>query len=153
MVFFISAGWPFLIIFQIFLTYIFSLFLGIIVPVLMLIVTFITFFVSILYATLRYNWQCYWITNKRILYRKGLIGYQISSILLERISDIILTRNILERILGFGSLHVQTFAGQETSGMRFGAEASLKAIPEPEETQKLIFKLIEEKRKREGLKF
>lgn len=109
-------------------------------------------FLGWLYVNLRYKWENYWITNKRIVRRKGLIGYSITSIPLERISDIIISRNIWERLLGIGGLSIQSFAGQVSYG-RHGAEITFNAIINPEKLQKLIYKLIEEKRRREGLKF
>jgi len=118
---------------------------------------FILVILVILYliANNKYNYQHYWITNKRVLYRRGLIGYRISSIPLERISDVIVSRTFWERIFGFGSILIQSLAGQMTypHGGRLGAEGSLIAIPDPEGTQKLIFELIKKKRKTEKLSF
>ena len=106
-----------------------------------------------LVANNRYNYQHYWITNKRVLYRRGLLGYTINSIPLERISDVIVSRTFWERVFGFGSVHVQSLAGQITYGRhhRLGAEASMLAIPDPEGIQKLIFESIKKKRKVEHL--
>jgi uncharacterized membrane protein YdbT with pleckstrin-like domain len=114
---------------------------------------FFLFLIIILYlvANNQYNYQHYWITDKRILYRRGILGYKISSIPFERVSDVIVSRTFLERIFGFGSVHVQSLAGQITYGSRMGAEGSLLAVPDPEELQKLIFELIKKKRKSEKL--
>ena len=109
--------------------------------------------ISILLSTYKYNWQHYWITNKRVVEQTGLIGHTIISVPLERISDIILTRSFIEKVLGYGSLQIQTLAGQLTYGKSYGSELSLSAVPNPEETQQLIFKLIEEKRRSERLAF
>ncbi len=98
-----------------------------------------------------YKHQHYWITNKRVIYKRGFLGYKISSIPLERISDVIVSRTFLERIFGFGSVHIQSLAGQFTYGRRMGAEASLLAVPNPEILQKQIFELIKKKRKEEKL--
>jgi len=113
----------------------------------------ILFILAIVYlvARNRYSYQHYWITNQRILYRRGLLGYSIHSIPLERVSDVIVSRSFLERIFGFGSVLVQSLAGQITYGRRWGAEGSLLATPDPEGTQKLIFELIKKKRKTEKL--
>lgn len=111
------------------------------------------FFIGYIIAALRYRKQHYWITNKRVIYKRGLIGYRVTSIPYERISDIIISRSFLERIFGFGSLHVQTLAGQMTGRSRMGAEGVLLAIPDPEGTQELIFKLAKEKRKVEKITF
>lgn len=122
---------------------------------------FVIFFclVPLIKAFLRYKKEYYWITNKRVLIKKGFIGYHVYAIPFERISDIIISRSFLEQLLGFGSLMIQSLAGQAsfTYGgerrRRFGAEGSMLAVPEPEETQELIFNLIKEKRKKEKLKF
>jgi uncharacterized membrane protein YdbT with pleckstrin-like domain len=118
-------------------------------------IIFILLFVGILYlvANNRYNYQHYWITNKRVLYRSGILGYTISSIPLERISDVIVSRTFFERLFGFGSILIQSLAGQITYRNRLGSEGSLLAVPNPEGTQKLIFDLIKKKRKTEKLSF
>jgi uncharacterized membrane protein YdbT with pleckstrin-like domain len=100
---------------------------------------------------LKYKKRHYWITNERIIFKSGFIGYQINSIPLERISDVLVTRKLLERIFGFGSVHTQTLAGQMSTGKPMGAEANLEAVPNPEELQKLIFQLIKNKRKTQGI--
>ena len=117
---------------------------------------FILVILVILYlvANNRYNYQHYWLTNNRVLYRRGVLGYRISSIPLERISDVIVSRTFLERIFGFGSVHIQSLAGQFSYGTgRLGTEGALLAAPDPEGTQKLIFDLIKKKRKTEKLSF
>ena len=72
---------------------------------------------------------------------------------MERISDVMVSRTFLERIFGFGSVLIQSLAGQITYGRRLGAEGSLLAVPDPEGIQKLIFELIKKKRKAEKLSF
>ncbi len=99
----------------------------------------------------RYDMRYYWITNNRIIVKRGLIGYSINSIPLERISDVLISRSFLERIFGFGSLHIQTLAGQYSIRGRGGAEGNLKAIPNPEENQALVFELLKRRRKSEHL--
>lgn len=109
--------------------------------------------VGIVIASLRYSKQYYWITNKRVIYKRGLIGYRITSIPHERISDLIISRTFWERLFGFGSLHIQSLAGQVSGTHTLGAEGVLLAIPNPEQTQELIFKLVKTKRKEERLSF
>lgn len=96
-----------------------------------------------------YRNQHYWITNKRIVYKRGIFGYMITSIPFERISDIILSRTLLERIFGFGSLLVESLAGQISN--HDGSEGHLLAVENPEELQEEIFELIKAKRKKEKL--
>ena len=109
--------------------------------------------IGLVFALLRYSKQHYWITNKRVVYKRGLIGYRITSIPYERISDVIISRTLLEKIFGFGSLHVQSLAGQVSGAHTLGSEGVLLAIPDPETTQELIFKLVKIKRKEEHLSF
>ena len=114
----------------------------------------VLFSIIFLVASLKYKWEYYWITNKRVIRRAGFIGYTYYSTPLERISDVIVTKGLLERIFGFGSLHLQTMAGQVTyGGYGRGAEIVFYGLPNPESVQKLLFELIEQKRKREKLAF
>ena len=57
----------------------------------------------------------------------------------------------MESIFGFGSVHVQTMAGQVSMRGRFGAEGNLQAVPDPEGLQQQIFELVKKKRKAEGI--
>lgn len=104
-----------------------------------------------LVAVNRYRHQHYWITNKRVICKRGIIGYTIGSIPFERVSDVIVSRTFLERLFGFGSVLVQSLAGQISHRGRLGAEGSLLAVPDPEKTQQNIFELMKEKRKVEKL--
>ncbi|PIO02978.1 hypothetical protein COX85_02040 [Candidatus Micrarchaeota archaeon CG_4_10_14_0_2_um_filter_55_9] len=101
-------------------------------------------------ASLQYDKRVYWITDNRVIAKSGLIGYKVNSIPLERISDVIISRSLIEIIFGFGSLHIQSLAGQVSRG-GFGAEGNLEAVPDPEGLQEKIFQLIKGKRKREKL--
>ncbi len=109
--------------------------------------------IGYVFSALRYGKQYYWITNKRIVYKRGLIGYKITSIPFERVSDAIISRTFIEKIFGIASLHIQSLAGQMSGPHQMGSEGVLLAISNPEETQELIFKLIKQKRKDERLSF
>src|SRR5437867_13339892 len=109
-------------------------FIAIIVGVILL---GIVFTIPYIFAKLKYNKYYYSITNKRIVFKSGFIGYSINSIPLERISDILISKSFLENFFGFGSLHIQSLAGQATYnpyGGRWGGEATLLAVPDPEKT-------------------
>lgn len=95
----------------------------------------------------------YLITNKRIITKRGIIGYQVTSIPLERISDVIISRTFFETLCGISSLHIQSFAGQFTTGSRLGGEGQLLAISDPEATQNKILELVKKKRREEKLNF
>jgi len=114
-------------------------------------IIFVVFLViDILIVRRKYKMMYYWITTQRIIVKKGLIGYSINSIPFERISDALISRSFLERIFGFGSLHIQTLAGQYSMG-RGGSEGNLMAVPNPEDTQALIAKLIRQRREQAHL--
>ena len=102
-------------------------------------------------ATVSYGKYQYWITNKRVICKRGILGYTISSIPYERVSDVIVSRTFFERLFGFGSVHVQSLAGQITHHGRLGAEGSMLAVADPEGTQQKIFDLMKKKRKAEHL--
>ncbi|MDO8428125.1 MAG: PH domain-containing protein [Candidatus Diapherotrites archaeon] len=104
-------------------------------------------------ASWTYDKTNYWITNKRIAVKRGFIGYSINSIPFERISDVVISRSFVESLFGFGSLHIQSLAGQFSyqPGSRFGAEGMLLAVPNPEELQHKIFSLIKENREKQHL--
>lgn len=91
-----------------------------------------------------YKQRYYWVTNKRVIFRRGTFGYKISSLPYERISDVIISRTFWETTFGFGSVKIQTMAGQisQNSG---GSEGYLQAVPEPEKVQELILDLLEKK--------
>jgi len=115
----------------------------------------IIFFVFIL-PSITANWQYdkrhYWVTNRRIVIKRGFIGYSINSIPFERISDVLISRSFWESLFKFGSVNVQSLAGQMTmrSGT-MGAEGAIQGIKNPEKLQKTIFDLIEQNRKTKKL--
>jgi uncharacterized membrane protein YdbT with pleckstrin-like domain len=87
----------------------------------------------------------YWITNKRVVYKRGFLGYRITSIPFNRISDIIISRTWFENYCGFSSLHIETLAGQVSSGGSgiASAEAALAGVVDPEGLQELILDYVE----------
>ncbi|MCK5017045.1 MAG: PH domain-containing protein [Candidatus Peribacteraceae bacterium] len=117
---------------------------GAILPIIILVA-------DVLLIRRQYNMRYYWITSSRIIAKRGIIGYSINSIPLERISDVLISRSFIEKIFGFGSLHIQTMSGQYSPRGRGGAEGNLKAIPKPEEMQSLIFNLLTQKRKNQHI--
>ncbi|MCA9371915.1 PH domain-containing protein [Candidatus Woesebacteria bacterium] len=99
------------------------------------------FILGIPYAQAVYEKRYYWVTNKRIVYRRGFLGYKISSLPLNRVSDVIISRTFFENMFGFGSLQIQTLAGQISTGAG-GSEGDLRAVDEPEKLQQLILEQL-----------
>lgn len=89
----------------------------------------------------RYKNEHYWITNKRIVIRRGLLGYKIVSVPYNKISDIIVSHSFIERLFGLSSVHIQTLAGQ-FSRSPWGAEISLVGLENADEVAKLITQFV-----------
>jgi uncharacterized membrane protein YdbT with pleckstrin-like domain len=54
----------------------------------------------------QYGKSWYWITNHRVIGKRGFLGYSINSVPLENVADVVLTRTLLDRLLGLSSLIV-----------------------------------------------
>jgi membrane protein YdbS with pleckstrin-like domain len=67
---------------------------------------FIAFLITIISIKpfIEYGKSWYWITNHRVIGKRGFLGYSINSIPLENVSDIVLMRTLLDRFLGLSSL-------------------------------------------------
>jgi len=96
--------------------------------------------ITVVTALLKYKQEEYWITNKRIIVKKGIIGHSITSIPYSKISDLIISKSIFEKIFSVGSIYIQTLAGQVSGKNQRGAEGYLVALKKPDEIQELIFK-------------
>jgi uncharacterized membrane protein YdbT with pleckstrin-like domain len=96
----------------------------------------------------------YWVTNYRVVGRRGIIGYSVDSIPLENITDIIIGRGVAERILGLSSLRIIPIGGTSMATYgRYGGINSANYFPallpkHAKELQERIFDL-RNKRKRE----
>lgn len=84
-------------------------------PVLGLVVAFLIVPAVALIVTIKpyvtYLQFKYWVTNHRVIGRRGVIGYSIDSIPLENVTDVVITRSVLDRLLGIASLIVVPMAG------------------------------------------
>ncbi len=58
----------------------------------------------------------YWLTSSRVVVTNGIIGYKARSIPLERVSDVAISCNWLERALGLRSVIVRDMTGEAVSG-------------------------------------
>jgi membrane protein YdbS with pleckstrin-like domain len=94
----------------------------------------------------------YWVTDQRVVWRHGLIGYSITSVPLERISDVTISRTFWERVCGVSGIIVKEmgavpkYAYPYWYGVGQGFPTMI-AVPNPEEIQKQILELISKKRK------
>ncbi len=91
-------------------------------------------------AKLKYDKEKYWLTNKRIIAKTGMLGYSIKSVPYDRISDITISRSFIENLFNINSVRIQTLAGQFSAGSA-GAEIVLRALNNPEKVAKQISEL------------
>ncbi|MFA6036075.1 MAG: PH domain-containing protein [Candidatus Micrarchaeia archaeon] len=102
-------------------------------------------------ASMIFSKERYWVTNRRVVHKSGFIGYSVYSIPLERVSDVVISHSLWENLFGISGVYVQSLAGQYTSNGKLGSEGSLRAVPEPEKLQELIFGLVRRNRKESKL--
>jgi len=107
------------------------------------------------FANLMYNKYHYWVTNQRVVWKHGVIGYSITSVPLERISDVALSRTLWERVCGVGGVVVKEMGAVPKYGYRYGAVGwsfpTMIAVPDPEGMQKRILELVGKKGKESKL--
>lgn len=77
------------------------------------------------------------ITNKRVIFRTGIIARKGVEIPLDRIMNINFEQRIFERIIGVGNLEVQSAGEQGTSTFNF--------VSHPDEVQGIIYQKMEER--------
>ncbi len=111
---------------------------------------------SLVMSVIRYSKERYWITNQRVIFQRGFLGYSITSLPLERIVDVVISRSFIQQIFNAPSLHLDTFgSGIVGAGGYYGQNAvskgSMLAISNPEGLQKEILELVKKKRKTEKL--
>jgi membrane protein YdbS with pleckstrin-like domain len=105
-----------------------------------------------------YGKSWYWITNHRVIGKRGFFGYSVDSIPLENVSDVVLSRTLLDRILGLSSLIVVPMGGSSKAGGGSADERAqnpnfFPALPEKlaRELQRVLFNLRDELKKPQGV--
>ncbi|HEY0935431.1 MAG TPA: PH domain-containing protein [Trebonia sp.] len=92
------------------------------------------------YPVLRWRTTRYELTSKRLRLRTGIIARDGRDIPLSRITDVSFRKGILDRLLGCGTLIVES-AGEH-------GEITLKEIPHVERVSGELFQLVEDERVR-----
>jgi uncharacterized membrane protein YdbT with pleckstrin-like domain len=64
----------------------------------------------------------YWLTNKRVIWCHGFIGYRVRSVPLERITDVVISRTLPELLAGISSIEIRDMTGQSQAAGSFGAK-------------------------------
>jgi uncharacterized membrane protein YdbT with pleckstrin-like domain len=88
------------------------------------------------------NWATahFVVTSDRVIHRSGWVAKRSMEMPLERINDVTFTQTVFERMVGAGSLRIQ-------SGSEYG-QNHFRDIRHPEEVQKLIYEVGEENQSR-----
>jgi uncharacterized membrane protein YdbT with pleckstrin-like domain len=94
----------------------------------------------LMYPLLRWRTTVYQLTTRRMRLRDGIIARNGRDIPLSRITDVSFRKGLLDRLLGCGTLVVES-AGEH-------GEIVLTEIPRVEHVQSTLFQLVEEERKR-----
>jgi uncharacterized membrane protein YdbT with pleckstrin-like domain len=96
-----------------------------------------------LIAERRYH---YWLTNKRVIWCHGFIGYQVRSVPLERIADVVISRTLPEIFAKMSSIEIRDMTGQSQIRAGIGALAGAKwiGVKDAPEVQKLILEQVDQ---------
>jgi len=84
---------------------------------------------------LRWRTTLFVVTNKRVVVRTGVLSRTGRDIPLTRVNDVTFTHNLLERILGCGTLVV------ESAGER--GQVQMNEVPHVEQVQRTLYELVE----------
>jgi uncharacterized membrane protein YdbT with pleckstrin-like domain len=105
-------------------------------------VALIVWAVAAVLRYIEYRTTVFIVTDKRIAYQAGLIRRTGMSIQLNRINNVSYEQGLLERLLGNGTLTIESAAEQGTTVFR--------NIPHPDETRQMIYREIEEDEQRDS---
>jgi uncharacterized membrane protein YdbT with pleckstrin-like domain len=94
----------------------------------------------LMYPLLRWRTTMYELTTRRMRIRDGIIARNGRDIPLSRITDVSFRKGLLDRLLGCGTLVVES-AGEH-------GELTLTEIPHVEQVQATLFELVEDERLR-----
>jgi membrane protein YdbS with pleckstrin-like domain len=69
-------------------------------------------FISLIPSLISYGKFTYWITNHRVVQRRGIIGFSIESLPLENVADVVLKRSMMDMVFDLSSLMVVPISGR-----------------------------------------
>lgn len=81
----------------------------------------------------------YWLTNRRLVVQEGIVGQEVRSVPLDRIVDVAVTQNWLDRLFGVVNINVRDMTG-ESSGAEGGMSKGLRLfdVQSPQSWKRLI---------------
>lgn len=98
--------------------------------------------VFVLVPWLRWRSTHYVITTHRVMVRRGLLTKSGKDITLAKITDVSFRQTLLDRLIGAGSLHIES-AGDSP-------DEDLRSVPDSDEVQQLLNRLVEEDSRSRG---
>ena len=100
-------------------------------------VFFWLYFIPLIVAVLDKNSKRYVITNKRIMYRKGILSEEVKSATFKHITSVHLRKSLLGRIFNVGDLII------DTAGSGLGVDFVWRGVEDPASVKRKIEKHIE----------
>ena len=91
-----------------------------------------------LVARMRWSWHQWWLTDKRLVVRSGLVGYQLQSVPLDRIVDVTLQASWWDRIWGLKHIQVRDMNSEVSASMHHSRGLKLVAVPDAESASEKI---------------
>lgn len=85
----------------------------------------------------------YWLTTSRVIVTTGIIGFRARSIPLERVSDVAISCDWLEKLMGMRTVVVRDMTGEALSG------ATMRAFEDPSALQQRILDEVHAVNRRE----
>jgi uncharacterized membrane protein YdbT with pleckstrin-like domain len=67
---------------------------------------------ALLWGVLAERRYHYWLTNRRLIWSHGFIGYKVRSVPLERVTDVVISRTLPEMAAGISSIEIRDMTGQ-----------------------------------------
>jgi hypothetical protein len=100
---------------------------------------------AFLWAVIAERRYHYWLTTKRVIWCHGFIGYQVRSVPLERIADVVISRTLPEMAAGISSKEIRDMTGQVQLRNNIGSGgAKWIGVQDAPEIQKRILEQIKE---------
>ncbi|MGW8380445.1 PH domain-containing protein [Streptomyces sp. ODS28] len=96
-----------------------------------------------LFPVLKWRYRCYVLTTKRIYKRSGFLTRSSRSIPLLRVNDVSFRATPWQRLLGYGTLSVQSASEQGTM--------TLRHVPEPDWFQGEIYRAVDDEQRGQPL--
>lgn len=93
---------------------------------------------AVVFATppiIRWRFTLYVLTTERIIRREGLVSRASTEIPLENINNVLFTQSVMERLLGFGDVLIESAGSQ--------GQTHLHDIPDPEGFQSQVYRIRE----------